>query len=102
MPETQPPIPDDDEIPDTLRNPPTTLEARLELDGLLDALGADEVSVLVRIAGRLKAGAKTYGTLNLRTDRRAFRSREAREELEDALVYLACAWLKAEVEDGRS
>jgi len=30
------------------------------------------------------------------TDPRKFRSKEAREELEDALVYLACAWLKTE------
>jgi hypothetical protein len=32
-------------------------------------------------------------------DTRAFRSKEAREELEDALVYLACAWLKSETQE---
>ena len=35
-------------------------------------------------------------------DERAFRTKEAREELEDALVYLACAWLKAETKEVRS
>ena len=29
-------------------------------------------------------------------DLEVLRSKEAREELEDALVYLACAWLKTE------
>jgi len=50
----------------------------------------------VRIAERLKSGAERYGLLHLATDNRAFRSQEAREEIEDALVYLACAWLKRE------
>ena len=27
-------------------------------------------------------------------DRREFRKTEARQEVEDALVYLACAWLR--------
>ena len=101
MPETQP-MSTDDSIPDTQRMVPTTLEARTELDGILDALGAGEVSVLVRIAERLKMGAVTYGPLRLAIDPRAFRSKEAREELEDALVYLACAWLKAETQGGSS
>jgi hypothetical protein len=86
----------EEEIPDTLRMIPTTGQARAELDRVLDALGADEVMVLVRIAERLKAGAQTYGPLRIAEDTRAFRSKEAREELEDVLVYLACAWLKAE------
>jgi hypothetical protein len=81
---------------------PTTSAARAELDGVLDALGAEEVCVLVRIAERLKTGAQTYGPLRVETDRRAFRSKEAREELEDALVYLACAWLKSELLEVRS
>jgi hypothetical protein len=52
--------------------------------------------VLTRIALRLRTGATVYGTLQVAFDERNFRSEEAREELEDALVYLACAWLKAE------
>jgi hypothetical protein len=89
----------EDEIPDTLRMIPTTIQARAELDHLLDAFGADEVFVLVRIAERLKTGAQTYGPLHIQQDKRAFRSKEAREEIEDALVYFACAWLKAETKE---
>ena len=83
-----------DEAPDT--EPGPTVLARQELEAIVDALGTDEVQVLVRIAERLKRGAETYGSLHLSADDRAFRSQEAREELEDALVYLACAWLKSE------
>jgi hypothetical protein len=89
----------EDEIPDTLRMIPTTTQARADLDHLLDALGAEEVCVLVRIAERLQTGAQTYGPLHVEPDKRAFRS-EAREEIEDALVYLACAWLKSETKEG--
>jgi hypothetical protein len=89
----------DEPIPDTVRMVRTTLEARAELDGVLDALGRDEVCVLVRIAERLRGGAQTYGALRIQQDTRAFRTKEAREELEDALVYLACAWLKAETKE---
>jgi hypothetical protein len=49
--------------------------------------------VLTHIAMRLEIGLRQYGALVLATDVRAFRDKEAREELEDALVYLACAWL---------
>ena len=59
------------------------------------ALGEDELRVLARIAARLRMGAGVYGRLHIDTDTRAFRN-EAREEIEDALVYLACAWLKKE------
>jgi hypothetical protein len=52
------------------------------------------VRVLARIAERLKAGQTTYGSFCLETDPREFRAKEAREEVEDALVYLACAWLQ--------
>jgi hypothetical protein len=68
--------------------------ARRELATLVAQLGDDEVRVLARIAERLRNGARVYGRMELATDKRAFRTREAREELEDALVYLACAWLK--------
>jgi hypothetical protein len=90
---------DEEPIPDTLRMFPATAEARAELDGVLDALGSDEVRVLARIAERLKMGTRTYGPLQVGQDARAFRGTEAREELEDALVYFACAWLKAETKD---
>ena len=85
----------DEPIPDTERGF-STVTARAELDRVLEALGGDEVAVLVRIARRLEAGRTSYGPLEIACDPRAFRSKEAREELEDTLVYLACAWLKAE------
>ena len=69
-------------------------EAGRELATLVARLGDDELRVLARIAERLLHGARLYGRMELATDKRAFRTREAREELEDALVYLACAWLK--------
>jgi hypothetical protein len=74
--------------------------ARYELEDILDDLGADETRVLARIARRLQRGAEVYGELEVALDRRDFRKKEAREELEDALVYLACSWLKAEEEGG--
>jgi hypothetical protein len=82
-------------IPNTERQL-TRFAAYVELDDLLDTLGAEELAVLVQIAKRLQLGQHMYGLLHVRSDPRAFRSKEAREELEDALVYLACAWLKAE------
>jgi hypothetical protein len=92
----------EEHVPDTLRMLPTTLQAREELDAVLDALGADEVCVLVRIAERLKGGADTYGALHVAKDTRAFRTKEAREEVEDALVYFAFAWLKAHIQEVHS
>jgi hypothetical protein len=70
--------------------------ARIELDAIVGTLGADEIRVLARIALRLRAGSFAYGNLHVAFDARDFRHEEARAELEDALVYLACAWLKAE------
>jgi hypothetical protein len=69
---------------------------RIALDHAVSQLGPDEQRVLTRIAERLALGATTYGPLTLVSDPRFFRSKEAREEVEDALVYLACAWLKGE------
>jgi hypothetical protein len=66
---------------------------RAELGALGERLKSDELRVLVSIARRLVEGIRVYGPFDLARDRRAFRSKEAREELEDALVYLACAWL---------
>ena len=71
-------------------------ESWRELAGLAAQLGDDELRVLVRIARRLRIGAAAYGPLQVARDARAFRTKEAREEIEDALVYLACAWLKEE------
>ncbi len=86
-------------IPDTLRMITPEDAARATLNGAVESLGRDEVRVLIRIAERLALGRRAYGPLHVATDRRTFRSKEAREELEDALVYLACAWLKAEAEE---
>jgi hypothetical protein len=83
-------------IPDTVRMITPHDAARAALTGIACELGHDEVRVLVRIGERLKAGRRQYGRLCLANDPRTFRSKEAREELEDALVYFACAWLKAE------
>jgi len=91
--------PDDDAIPDTERMITTELLARASLRTSILELGLDEVLVLDRIAERLRRGQRQYGFLHLANDRRAFRSKEAREELEDALVYLACAWLKGETRE---
>ena len=88
---------DIDDIPEEL--PTFVITARRELDAVLDELGADEIRVLTRIAERLEMGSGVYGRLHLAGDRRAFRSHEAREEVEDALVYFACAGLK---DEGRS
>jgi hypothetical protein len=90
---------DDEPIPDTLPMLTPHDAARAVLTGVACELGLDEVRVLVRIGERLKTGRTQYGRLHLASDMRSFRSKEAREELEDALVYLACAWLKSETHD---
>jgi len=86
----------DEPIPYTLRMITPEDAARAALAGVVGSLGHDEVRVLTRIAVRLDVGRRRYGRLHLASDARAFREKEAREEIEDALVYLACAWLKAE------
>jgi hypothetical protein len=85
---------EEESIPDTLRMITHEDAARAALRGIVCDLGLDEVRVLTRIAERLQMGARQYGRLYLALDPRAFRGKEAREELEDTLVYLACAWLK--------
>jgi hypothetical protein len=87
---------DDESMADTERALTTEVAARATLNGLACELGHDEVRVLTRIAERLRGGRDVYGPLDLTSDTRKFRSKEAREEIEDALVYLACAWLKTE------
>ena len=81
---------------DTLPGFPPVDFARAHLSSIATSLGHDEVRVLTRIAERLRGGRDAYGPLDLKTDTREFRSKEAREEIEDALVYLACAWLTTE------
>ncbi len=87
---------DDESTADTQRMLTPEDAARATLTGVACELGHDEVRVLARIAERLRGGREAYGPLALATDARDFRGKEAREEIEDALVYLACAWLKAE------
>jgi hypothetical protein len=89
----------DEPIPDTLRMVTREDNARAALDGVVGSLGRDELRVLTRIAERLQVGSRLYGAFRLATDVRAFRAKEAREEIEDALVYLACAWLKTETKE---
>lgn len=69
------------------------IDARDELTAIVDELGVDEVRVLARIAGRLLRGAEIYGRLDVARDARDF-AKEAREEIEDSLVYFACRWLR--------
>ena len=90
---------DDESMADTQRMLTREDVARAILTGLACELGHDELRVVTRIAERLRGGRDAYGSLDLTTDTRKFRSKEAREEIEDALVslaYLACAWLKTE------
>jgi hypothetical protein len=84
-------------MPDTLRMVSPEDTARAMLHGVVGYLGRDEVRVLTRIAERLRFGRQAYGPLFVAGDRREFRGKEARQEVEDALVYFACAWLKSEV-----
>jgi len=74
--------------------------ARVELLEAAADLGADELRVLARIARRLAMGARQYGALDVVRDARDFDGKEAREEIEDSLVYFACAWLKREAAKG--
>ena len=80
--------------PDTVRNP--DIGSLVALDHAIAKLGRAEHRVLTRIAERLLLGAAIYGPLDIASDRRSFKGWEAREEIEDALVYFACAWLKGE------
>ena len=66
---------------------------RQELDDAVEGLGEDELRVLTRIATRLRHGQEVYGKVHAATDTRDFRA-EAREELEDFLVYDALRWLR--------
>ncbi len=85
---------------DSNDNAPPPYAARVELLEAAAELGADELHVLARIARRLAMGARQYGVLDVRSDERDFAGKEAREEVEDCLVYFACAWLKREATKG--
>ena len=60
----------------------------IALIAAIDELEPDAVRVLRRIAARLLVGQTTHGMLDLFADGRDWRE-ELRQELEDALVYLA-------------
>ncbi len=81
-------------IPPTERDPGA--DALAALDHVASKLGRDERRVLTRIGERLALGAVVYGRLHIASDPRSWKRLEAREEIEDALVYFACAWLKGE------
>jgi hypothetical protein len=84
----------DDPIPDT--EPAPDLAPHIALDYVSAKLGPGEQRVLARVAERRVHGMTVYVPLDLANDIRDFRRREAREQLEDVLVDLVCAWLQAE------
>jgi hypothetical protein len=92
-------FPDDEPIPDTVRMITSDDAARASLRASILALGIDEVRVLQRIADRLQRGQRQYGFFRLGSDPRAFRATEASQEIEDALVYFACAFLVGEAQE---
>ena len=57
--------PDEDPIPDTVRMITPEDAARATLNGVVTALGRDEVKVLTRIAERLQLGRSVHGPLFL-------------------------------------
>jgi hypothetical protein len=87
--------PCEEPIPDTLRTITPEETARAALNGVACHLDRDEVRVLTRIAERIRGGGRVYGRLRPANDPHTLRSKEAREGLENALVYFACAWLEA-------
>jgi hypothetical protein len=88
--------PTEDPIPPTLRTVTPEDAARATLRDATDELGRTEVRVLTRIAERLRTSTRARGALGLLTPSRAFRNKDARREIDEALVFLACAWIKAE------
>ena len=63
---------------------PSCVAARVDTTGL----GADEIRVLRRIADRLRMGAKQYGALDIKNDKRDWREEGAQEAL-DLAVYMS-------------
>lgn len=62
-------------------------DVRKELEGLVAALGPDELRILLRVARRLHVGFERYGEMRVAKDGRDYQ-REASEELLDWLVYV--------------
>jgi hypothetical protein len=90
-----PGVPMLESVPDTQRTPTPVRIPRATLRGLALDLRDDELRILTRIAERLKCGPPPYRWLRAAGDPRTFRSKEARLELEDAILYLTRAWLRA-------
>jgi hypothetical protein len=84
------------EIPPTLRSITPEDIARATLNSALAELGRTEVHVLTRIAERLTTTARAGGALGAIRRARTFLREDAQREIDDALVFLACAWIKAE------
>jgi hypothetical protein len=83
-------------MPATLRSITPEDVARAALTGAVAELGRMEVRVLTRIAERLTTAARTGRALGVIPRARAWPGGDARGEVDDALVFLACAWIKAE------
>jgi hypothetical protein len=83
---------DDEPIPDTLRVITPEDAALAMLNGVASDLGRAELRLLTRIAKRLRVGGLTYGPSFLRSE-------ESRQEIDEALVQLLCAWLTASARD---
>ncbi len=64
-----------------------------DLENVWVDLGDDERRVLYAIARRVRGGQRTYGLLNIATDKRDWRQEEHEEHL-DATVYAAIRTLK--------
>jgi hypothetical protein len=93
----------DEDMPDTgIQTPPTLRSitpedmARAALTGAVAELGRTEVRVLARFAERLATAARTGSVLATVPCARSFLSHKAQREIDEALIYLWCAWIKAE------
>lgn len=72
---------------------PNTTEQLVKLTGIAEALGLDELAVLLLVAQRLQTGRARYGNLDMSHDPRCFRV-ETLEEAADGLVYAAAALMR--------
>ena len=66
-----------------------------DLHDIADNLAPDALTVLLALARRMQQGQEEYGNLRLKEDPRNWR-KEIREELLDALVYMACEEVQCE------
>lgn len=78
-----------------LGKPPQETNPYYELGAIVATLGSDEVRVLTRIADRMRLAQAADGYLHVAAATRTFRL-DARDDIEDFLVYVACSWLKHE------